>query len=50
MTTAGWILMLSSCGSVVLLTGYCYYRVLTTPRTSEHIHAPLEIDTQDADT
>lgn len=50
MTLAGWILMLTSCGAVTLLTGYCYYRVLTTPTTTEHLHAPLDIDTQDQDT
>lgn len=50
MTTAGWILMLVSCGFVVSLAIFCYYRVLTTPRSVEHIHAPLEIDTHDQDT
>jgi len=50
MTPAGWILMLTSCGAVLSLMVFCYYRVLTTPRTTEHIHAPLEIDTHDADT
>ncbi len=50
MTVAGWVLMLLSCGAVIVLTAFCYYRVLTTPTTTEHIHAPLEIDTQDADT
>lgn len=50
MTLGGWILMLGSCGAVVLLTGYCYYKVLSSPSTTEHLHAPLEIDTQDADT
>lgn len=50
MTHAGWILMLSSCGLVVCLMVYCYYRVLSTPSSTEHIHAPLEIDTHDQDT
>jgi hypothetical protein len=50
MTAAGWFLMLSSCGVVVIVVVYCYYRVLTTPATTEHIHAPLEIDTHDTDT
>ena len=50
MTPAGWMLMLGSCGVVVILMLYCYYRVLSTPQTSENIHAPIEIDTQDADT
>lgn len=50
MTPAGWILMLASCGTVVSLMLYCYYRVLTTPSSSKHLHAPLEIDTHDQDT
>lgn len=50
MTTAGWILMLTSCGLVLTLVTFCYYKVLTTPRTSEHLHAPLDIDTHDQDT
>jgi hypothetical protein len=50
MTPAGWALMLISCGTVVSLMLYCYYRVLTTPSSTERIHAPLEIDTHDQDT
>lgn len=50
MTTAGWIFMLCSCGFVTGLVVYCYYRVLTTPRTTTHMHAPLDIDTHDRDT
>ncbi|MBI4581022.1 MAG: hypothetical protein HY718_15065 [Planctomycetes bacterium] len=50
MTAAGWILMLVSCGLVTVLVVFCYRRVLRTPRPTEHLHAPLEIDTHDADT
>jgi len=50
MTPAGWALMLISCGFVVSLTIFCYYKVLTTPRETEHIHAPIEIDTHDKGT
>lgn len=50
MTPTGWILMLVSCGSVLALTAFCYYRVLRTPRTIEHMQAPLQIDTHDKDT
>ncbi len=50
MTPAGWIIMLGSCGAVVALVAYCYYKVLTTPTTPEHFHAPLDIDTHDKDT
>lgn len=47
MTTAGWIMMVLSCGFVVCLITFCFYRVLTTPGTPEHMHAPLDIDTHD---
>jgi hypothetical protein len=32
---------------VVALTSFCYWRVLTRPRATGHMHAPLDIDTQD---
>lgn len=47
MNTAGWILMLASVGSIVVLTGYCFYRVLRVPVTKDHLHAPLDIDTHE---
>ena len=47
MTTAGWVLMLGSGGFVLVLTAYCFYRVLTTPVTKDHMHAPLEIETHE---
>ncbi|GMU24931.1 MAG: hypothetical protein AMXMBFR13_50020 [Phycisphaerae bacterium] len=50
MTLAGWLFMLLSCGGVIGLTAFCYYRVLTCPRDAEHMHAPLEIDTRDQET
>ncbi len=50
MTPAGWLLMVLSCGLVMSVAVFCYWRVLTTPSTPEHFHAPLEIDTHDKDT
>jgi hypothetical protein len=49
MTTAGWAVMLVSVGSVLLLTAYCMYRVLTLPpvEVEKHFKAPLDIDTRD---
>ncbi len=47
MTTGGWILLVLSVGFVSCLTFYCFYRVFTTPHSEEHLHAPLDIDTQD---
>ena len=44
MTPTGWFLMIVSVGSVVTLTVYCFWRVLATPKTKGHLHAPLEIE------
>jgi hypothetical protein len=49
MTAAGWIIMIVSVGSVLLLTAWCMLRVLTLPPeiVEEHLKAPLDIDTKD---
>ena len=47
MTPMGWFLMIVSVGSVVVLTVYCFWRVLTTPKTKGHLHAPLDIGTDE---
>jgi hypothetical protein len=47
MTLAGWVLMLGSVGFVLTLSAYCFYRVLSTPVTKGHLHAPLDIKTGD---
>ena len=47
MTVAGWVLMLGSVGLILGLAGYCFYRVLRTPVTKGHLHAPLDIDTHE---
>lgn len=50
MQPAGWFVMLTSCGIVLGLVIFCYYRILTSPDTMNHMHAPLDIDTRDKDT
>ena len=47
MTVAGWILLLASVGTILTLASYCFYRVLTTDVTKGHLHAPLDIDTDE---
>ena len=47
MTPGGWIFMFFSNTFVVALLGYCFYRILMRPASTEHMHAPLEIDTRD---
>jgi hypothetical protein len=50
MTPAGWIIMILSVGSVTSLLTFCFYRVLRKPSSTDHMHAPLDIDTHDLDT
>jgi hypothetical protein len=49
MTIAGWLVMLTSVGSVLALTTFCLHRVLSLPPVdvAEHLKAPLDIDTRD---
>ncbi len=48
MTTAGWMIMIVSVGSVLSLVTFCFYRVLTLPASElDEIRAPLDIDTGD---
>ena len=46
MTIAGLIVMLLSVGTVVILFGWCIYKVLTTPKEADKIHA-MEFETPD---
>ena len=50
MTTGGWIFMIGSLSAVTSLLVFCFYRVLRKPSSTDHMHAPLDIDTYDADT
>lgn len=50
MTAAGWIIMTVSIGTVVSLLSFCFYRVLSKPSATEHMHSPIDIDTKDTDT
>ena len=48
MTYGGWIVMLLSVSSILVLVGLCTYRVLTLPPVErDHLKGPLEIDTRD---
>lgn len=50
MTLGGWIFMLGSIGFVVGLLSFCFARVLSKPNSTEHMHAPLDMNTHDRDT
>jgi len=49
MTTGGWIIMVLSVGGVTSLLGWCVYKVLATPGSSEHLHAQADIETPDVE-
>jgi len=48
MTTSGLIVMLLSVGTVTLLFGWCFYKVLMTPNETEKVHG-VEFHTTDMD-
>jgi hypothetical protein len=48
MTTAGWIVMLSSIATVILFMLWCIRKILSTPGESEHIHG-IENPTPDTE-
>ena len=47
MTTAGWIIMIASVGSVTVLFGWCLYRVLSHQTAPESLHGIDDIETGD---
>jgi hypothetical protein len=49
MTTAGWVIMLSSVGTVTLLFVWCLYRVLTHTPPPESLHGIDDIIPDDVD-
>ncbi len=50
MTPAGWTIMILSVGSVLAMTFFCLYRVLTLPPVDvENLRGPVGIDTQDTE-
>jgi hypothetical protein len=49
MTVGGWLLLVLSCGSVTSLVVFCFWRVLSLPAPTEDLHAPLDIDTHEAE-
>ena len=47
MTPGGWIIMLLSVGGVTSLLGWCIYKVVATPGSTEHLHSQADIETPD---
>ena len=49
MNTSGWIVMILSVGGMTVFLGWCIFKVLTTPGSSEHLHTQVDIDPHDED-
>lgn len=49
MTPAGWIIMVLATGGMTGLLGWCIYKVLATPGSTEHIHSQADIETPDVE-
>ncbi|MCL4192691.1 MAG: hypothetical protein KJZ87_13245 [Thermoguttaceae bacterium] len=47
MTVGGWIVMVLSVGGVTVLIGWCIYRVIVTPGSTERLHSQADIETPD---
>lgn len=50
MTIGGWIIMLASCGFMTGLLGWCIYKIVATPESTEHLHSQSDLDPGDQDT
>lgn len=50
MRLSGWIFMLFSLSFVIVLTAWCFWKVMSKPAATDHMHAPLDIDTKDLNT
>lgn len=48
MTPLGWVIMVFALTGVTGLLLWCVYKVLATPKATDHLHSPLDIDTRDA--
>ncbi|MFA9479475.1 hypothetical protein ACERK3_14395 [Phycisphaerales bacterium AB-hyl4] len=47
MTAEGWIMMLVSVGGMCAFLGWCVYKVVATPGSTEHLHSQADIDPGD---
>lgn len=50
LSAAGALIMTASVAFVLALNIFCLTRILREPRPAEHIHTPLDVNTQDRDT
>jgi hypothetical protein len=49
MTLSGWIIMILAVAGMTGLLAWCVYKVVSTPGSSEHIHAQSDINPHDTE-
>lgn len=49
LNAGGWTVMIACITLVLALSGFCFWRVMRGPSRTEHLHGPLDIDTQDVE-
>ncbi len=49
LSTGGWIMLIGCIGMVLSLCAFCFWKIMTESKPSEHHHAPLDIDTHDVE-
>lgn len=49
LTPGGWVIMIFSVGVMTGLLGWCIYKVVGTPGSTEHLHAQSDIEPPDRD-
>ena len=47
MTVGGWVVMILSVSGMTFLMGWCIFKVLTTPGSTERLHSQSDIVTPD---
>lgn len=47
MTIGGWIMMIVSVSGMTGLLGWCIWKVVSTPGSTEHLHSPADIEPPD---
>ena len=47
LSASGWVMLVGCIGLVCALCAFCFWKILTEPKPSEHHLVPLDIDTHD---
>ena len=47
LSAGGWIMLIGCISLVCTLCAFCFWKILTEPKPSEHHHTSLDIDTHD---